>query len=134
MGFKIRVKHGPREITDPKTKKGLLKAAKKFLKERAECKKDIKKLLYRYYRFYPGDFVDGVAWTKEILSEEEMDTYEKQGVLIISNDRKMVKLGPTGLILISMWNTEKLTRWVIALTIATVLLGVVSVFFEIIKL
>ena len=126
MAVKIKRKEGPREIKDPKIKRKLLKAAVKSLKEHEACKKDIKKLIYRYYRFYPKDFVEGIAWTKQILSDEDIETFINQGVLVKSKDGNMIKLGPTGLSLISMWNTEKLTKWVIILTIITLIIGIGS--------
>jgi len=132
MDIKIRKREGPRQITNPTIKKGLLKAMIKSLEEHEACKKDIKKLLYRYYKYYPSDFVEGIAWTKQILSEEDIDTFVKQGVLVKSKDGNMIKLGPTGLSLISMWNNERLTKWVIVLTITTILVGIISLILQII--
>ncbi len=125
MVIKIKRKEGPKEIKNPKIKKKLFKAFYKSLIEH-ESHKDIKKLLYYYYRFYPKNFVEGIAWTKQILSEEDIGTFVDQGVLVRSKDVNMVKLGPTGLSLISMWNTEKLTKWVIALTLVALIIGISS--------
>jgi hypothetical protein len=126
MNVKVNAREGPREIEDPRLKKKLLRAMIKSLKEHEACKKDIKKLIYRFYQFYPSSSKEGISWTRNILPEEDIDSFVKQGLFVKSKDGTMIGLGPTGLTLISMWNTEKLTRWVIFLTILTLSLGVSS--------
>ena len=123
---KIKREEGPREIKDPKIKKKLVNAIIKSLKEHESCKKDIKKLIYRFYRFYPSNPKQGIAWTQQILSEEDIESYVEHGIFVKSKDGNMIGLGPTGLNLISMWNTEKLTRCVIALTIVTLIISLGS--------
>lgn len=119
------------EITDPKIKKKIIRAFYKSMKEHYASKTDIKKLIYKFYRNYPSSPKEGIAWTKNILPEEDLETYIKQGILVKSKDGNLIGLGPMGLNLISMWNTERLTKWVIALTIIVIILSIITIILKV---
>lgn len=114
-------------IKDPKIIKKMTRAVKKSLIRHEESKKDIRILIKALYENYPGNSKQGSAWIYDILPREDVESYIKQGIFVISRDKKSIGLGPNGLTLISMWNTEKLTKVVIVLTIFTIIVSLFSV-------
>lgn len=115
-------------IKDPKIIKILKKAFNNHQKVFNKAKNGDIEILIRYlYKNYPGDNKQGSAWIYSVLPKEDVESYIKQGVFVISKDKSSIGLGPNGLALISMWNTERLSKVVILLTIATILLSIVSI-------
>lgn len=114
-----------RKITNPEVKKQLLNAVIKELKQHQASKKDIKVLFYNLYDMYPQG-KDGSAWIYDVLPKEDVKALIERGMLVSTKDGTKMGLGPNGLSLISMWNTERLTRWVILLTIITTILTIIG--------
>ena len=107
---------------------------KKHLKKEIEVNK-FKKLVKDMYRGFPN-FQYSNEVEKIIVMEEVRDELIKHGFLIKmtpivnKNGEKLpYMLGPNSLSLVSAWKTEKLTRWVIVLSIISLLTAISTLFF-----
>jgi cytochrome b subunit of formate dehydrogenase len=95
--------------------------------------KEIKKLFNELYKGFPnGRLSEGIVH-KIIVTEEDRAFLVKCGYLAqeeVMSDGKMKKyynLGPNALPLISSWKVEKLTYWLVVITIVLAVLTVISI-------
>lgn len=107
-------------------------------KSKREAEKERKRIIdlfYLLYDMYPNSRLQGHFVKEVIHTDKDISELEKGGLLIKekfynSETKKEINyygLGPNGLMLISMWNTEKLTKWVIGLTVIVAVLTFVSI-------
>jgi len=93
------------------------------------------------YRGYPN--FEYTGFLEEAFGSGIVDILENDGIIvlvkktketiIVGNKVKLGKgsyrLGVKGLELVAQWNIERLTKWIIFLTIALIILGVVQIIF-----
>ena len=104
--------------------------------------KPIKKLFYDLYSGYPNSRIHETAINKIIITEKDRLKLIEQNLLIrethnnSKNDKDYYNygLGPAGLMLISTWNVEKLSRNVIFLSALAIIISFSTLAFTIIAL
>lgn len=124
----FKIKHKKEEELHDNTiiEKEKLKELLQSLREHNFSRKNIEKLLYHYYKFYPDDYVEGMTWMKKILSKNDIKVFIEKGILMESDDGEMIKLGPAGLSMISMWHTENMTKFLLIITICSLVVAIAS--------
>lgn len=109
----------------------------------------LRKYLRRLYEGYPSHFfykyekIDGVEegikhlLEDGIIKENEFTKGYKEGETPVYKLRtftpiidKQYRLTAEGLKLVESWNVEKLTHWIIGLTIGLLAIGVIQLFFK----
>lgn len=133
----VRIKpKEPREILSKKTKRRMTKALIESINEHLLAKKDIKYLFYSLYKAYPNGELSEL-WIKDLIKSDPQRKALLEGAFLVREKKTfgptdeeyfVYGLGPNGLNLISMWNVERMTKWVVALAITTIILAAISIF------
>lgn len=95
--------------------------------------KEIKKLFIELHKGFPNARLSEEIVHKVIVTEEDRTFLVKCGylaqeeVMIEGKIKKYYNLGPNALPLISSWKVEKLTYWLVILTIVLAVLAAISI-------
>jgi len=81
------------------------------------------------YRGFPNWRYHGMV-ERVIVSKDDRNKLVEHGYLREErvNDKIDYCLAPNALLLVNAWNMEKLTKWVIALTIILIVIGIFTIF------
>ncbi|MFH1224573.1 MAG: hypothetical protein V1676_02095 [Candidatus Diapherotrites archaeon] len=90
--------------------------------------KKTKELFTALYKDYPDGRLPEERVHNIIVTEEDRNLLVKNGFLLMEDsfvrgkNKKYYNLGPNGLTLISSWEMERLTKWIIILTFVIIFL------------